>query len=321
MQASELLDVVVAEVHDEAPGIRTFVLRPVAGQDLAAFAAGDHIDVHLGNGLIRQYSLFNGPESRDRYEIGVKKEPESRGGSRWMHEQVRPGDALRISRPKNNFPLKLTSEHYVLAAGGIGITPILSMARHLAALSQSFELHYFVRSQEHAAFKELIAGLAGGGGLTLHCGLSVDETGAALTRVLSERRACSELYLCGPGPFMDSAVSLANECAWPAGHVHLERFSAPTVVAAGDSFRVRLVKSQKEFEVPAGRTIIRVLADNGVEVPTSCESGVCGTCLTDVVGGVPDHRDVYLTDEEKAEGRVMCPCVSRSRTSVLELNL
>lgn len=317
----EWMDVVVSDIRNEAPGVLAFELRAATGEVLPQFDAGAHLDVHLAHGLIRQYSLCNGPDCRDHYLIGVKEEPESRGGSRWMHRGLRKGEVIQVSTPKNNFPLAPGARHYIFVAGGIGITPILSMARHLAVSGASFELHYFARSEHHFPFRELIAATVPEGQLRLHAGLSPEETERVLADVVREAKAESRLYMCGPGPLMEKLVALAAGGGWRPDHIHLERFSAPTPCTEGGEFSVRLVRSGKTFAIPPDRTITQVLAEQGIAIPTSCEAGVCGTCLTDILSGDPDHRDVYLSDADKAAGRKLCPCVSRSFSATLELDL
>jgi vanillate O-demethylase ferredoxin subunit len=313
------LSVTVREIRQEALDIKSFLLADAGGHPLPAFTAGSHIDVHIGNGLIRQYSLCNGPDQTDAYLIAVKREPQSRGGSAAMHE-LKQGDTVTIGTPRNNFPLAADASHHVLLAAGIGITPLLSMARHLRAAQASFELHYFTRSPEHAAFRELLS--APERTASFYHGLQPEDMQQRLHTLLEQRRAGAHLYFCGPRPFMDMTLSCAAP-AWPPGTVHLEYFAADPAALAGpqETFKVRLAKRGVSFDVPAGTPITAVLAEHGCAIETSCEQGVCGTCLTGVLEGIPDHRDVFLTEAERSAGNKMLPCVSRARSPVLVLDL
>lgn len=318
-----LIELIVGKVQQQTPDVRSLELRAVEGSELPAFEAGSHLDLHLGNGQIRQYSLCNGPDCRDHYLIGVKREAESRGGSRWMHETLIEGDLIRASLPKNNFPLAADAAHCVLLAGGIGITPILSMAQHLASEGRSFIVHYFVRSAEHVAFKDILQPFMAAKQVVLHEALTPQATEECLRKLLASRLSDTHLFMCGPGVFMDIACACAEQAAWPKNSVHLERFAAggeaPSV--EGGVFTVRLVRQDRRFVIPPNRTIASVLTDNGIGVALSCEQGVCGTCITDVLSGTPDHRDLYLTDDERSACNKICVCVSRSLSPVLELDM
>lgn len=314
--------VAVSRVADEAPDIRSFVLEPVDGAALPPCTPGSHIDVYLQPGLTRQYSLCNGPQEQGHYQIAVKKEPASRGGSRHMHEQVRPGDRLEISAPKNNFALDAGASPCLLVAGGIGITPLLSMAKHLVAAGREFELLYFSRAVAQTAFHALLSSPQFGRRVAFHYALEPDAVRAYLRRKLWQRDGDTQLYLCGPRPFMD-LVEQTAAATWPPASVHLEYFGADPQASAGPraSFVVRLARSGLACEVGTGQTVVDAVAAQGVQIETSCEQGVCGTCLTGVLAGTPDHRDVFLTDDEKQAGDKFCPCVSRSLGPELVLDL
>ncbi len=312
----------VRSVVAEAPDIRSFFLEALDGAPLPPFTPGAHIDVHLAPGLTRQYSLCNGPHERGHYQIAVKKETASRGGSRRLHESVQAGDVLEISAPKNNFELDTGASPCLLVAGGIGITPLLAMAKHLAAAGREFELLYFSRSPAQTAFHEALSASAFGRRVTFHYALEPDAVRAYLRRKLWQRDGDTQLYLCGPRPFMD-LVEQTAAATWPPSAVHLEYFSADPQASAGPraSFVVRLARSGMACEVAAEQTVVDALAARGISVETSCEQGVCGTCLTGVLAGTPDHRDVFLTDDEKQSGDRFCPCVSRSLSPELVLDL
>ncbi|MEP6501769.1 MAG: PDR/VanB family oxidoreductase [Betaproteobacteria bacterium] len=320
---SPQLEVRVARKTREARDICAFELRLVDGTPLPAFSAGSHIDVHLPGGLTRQYSLCNAPVERHRYLIGVLREPASRGGSQAMHELVREGDTLRIGAPRNHFALAADARHSLLLAGGIGITPILSMAEHLAAAGDDFSLHYSVRSADRAAFVDRLCDGAFGGRAHVHRDDGDVAQRVDLARLLERPGPGRHVYVCGPKGFIDAVVALAIERGWPQEQVHREFFSGPEVapLVADESFEVRLARSGRIVVVPKDVSVARALAAVGIDVPTSCEQGVCGTCLTRVVDGVPEHRDLYLTPEEQACNDQFTPCCSRSKTPLLVLDL
>lgn len=316
------LTVKVRQIRDEALEVSSFELVHAAGGVLPAFTPGSHIDVHIAEGLVRQYSLCNRPDETASYLIAVKKEPGSRGGSRAMHERLREGSELVISLPRNNFALDTRAGHHLLVAGGIGITPLLSMARHLLRAGASFELQYFSRSIQHTPFHGLLSGPEFRGRVAFHYALEPDAVRAYLRKLLWRRADGAHLYLCGPRPFMDM-VEVSAAPTWPPEAVHLEYFAADPASLAGPrgSFRVRLARSGGEYLVPPDLSIVKALAGHGVTIETSCEQGVCGTCLTGLLEGEPDHRDVFLTDAEKLAGDKLMPCVSRARSEVLVLDL
>lgn len=316
------LGVKVARKVLEAAEICSFELNRAGGGTLPPFSAGSHIDVHIGEGLVRQYSLCIAPGDPSFYRIAVKHEPQSRGGSRAMHERVREGDLLQISAPRNNFALQEGGDHSVLIAGGIGITPLLSMALELDRQGRSFELQYFSRSIAHTAFHALLSQKKFSAKVGFHYALEPDAVRAYLRKHLWHHQEGAHLYLCGPRPFMD-LVEQTAAITWAPEAVHLEYFTADPASLAGprETFIVRLARSGRECAIPADRSIVQALRDNGVDVETSCEQGVCGTCLTGLLEGLPDHRDVFLTDEEREAGDKIMPCVSRARSDVLVLDL
>ncbi|MBV4551933.1 PDR/VanB family oxidoreductase [Pseudomonas sp. SWRI102] len=316
-----MIEVQVAARRDEALDICSYELTSIDGQPLPPFRAGAHIDVHLPDGLIRQYSLCNHPEERHRYLIGVLKDPSSRGGSRGLHEQIQPGTRLLISEPRNLFALAPQARRSLLFAGGIGITPLLCMAEHLAQSGAAFALHYCARSRERAAFVERLQQSPYADRVFLH----FDEqptTALDAARVLACPGDDLHLYVCGPGGFMQHVLDTAKAQGWQEPNLHREYFAAaPTDTSADGSFSVKLARSGLVFEVPADRSVVQVLESHGVEVPISCEQGVCGTCLTRVLEGVPEHRDMFLTEAEQALNDQFTPCCSRSRTPLLVLDL
>ncbi|CDX35870.1 Ferredoxin [Mesorhizobium plurifarium] len=312
------LRVAVARKWRTADGIAGFELRPVKGI-LPTFQPGAHIDVHMPNGEIRQYSITNGPGETGSFTIGVKLEPDSKGGSKCMHETVREGDVLAISEPRNNFPLRRDAIKTIFVAGGIGITPLLAMAQALKNQELTHELHYFAQGEQHLAFADRLAEL--GDALKPHLGLSPDATGAELRRVLAEYRNGMHLYICGPGPMLEAARRIAAEQGWPDSAVHFEYFKNTNKIDDSSSFEVALARSCVTLQVPAGKTILQVMRESGIDVPSSCEQGACGTCVATVIEGEPDHQDVYLNDAERKAGTKIMTCVSRAKSARLVLDI
>jgi vanillate O-demethylase ferredoxin subunit len=315
------IQVRVASKTREAEAICSYELVRVDGGPLPPFEAGAHVDVHLGEHIVRQYSLCNPPGETHRYQIGVLRDEASRGGSRAMHDEIDTGSTLHISAPKNHFPL-VAAKRSLLFAGGIGVTPILAMAETLASTGADFEMHYSARSPERAAFRERIAGSIFAGRIHFHYDSGDAAQKLDLAALLSTPNADTHLYVCGPQGYIDHVLGSAKAFGWPASQLHVEYFGAAAVDTSGDgAFDVKLASSGKVVTVPAGITVIKALAAQGVEIPYSCEEGVCGTCLTRVLEGVPDHRDLYLTEEEQAANDQFTPCCSRAKTSVLVLDL
>ncbi|MDX6740617.1 PDR/VanB family oxidoreductase [Actinocorallia sp. A-T 12471] len=309
----------VARRVAEADGVVSLDLVAADTRRLAPFTAGAHVDVTLPGGITRQYSLCNDPAERDRYRLGVLLSKESRGGSLGIHE-LTEGDVVTVSVPRDNFPLDETAAHSLLVAGGIGITPMMSMAHRLAALGGSFALHYCARSYRRAAFVQELCQEGFGHRVWTH----FDDDRADLRflpdRYLAEPGPDTHLYVCGPTGFMDFVLAAARERGWREDRVHREYFTAE-VDTGGSSFTVRTRRSGLTLTVPEDRSIADVLADHGVTVPLSCEQGVCGTCLTPVLEGEPDHRDLYLSDAEKQTNKEMTVCCSRSHSPELLLDI
>lgn len=312
------LRVCVARKWITAPSVAAFRLESI-NHPLPDFEAGAHIDVHLPNGLIRQYSLTNGPHETSAYVIGVKLEPRSGGGSSALHESVREGDVLAISEPRNNFNLVKNAQHTTLIAGGIGITPLLAMAKTLHPAGKPFALHYFVRSMEYTAFREDL--MPFGTRVRLHERLDGDGTRERLGELLATRPNGGHVYICGPWPMLEVARAAAEQAGWPEDAVHFECFSNTLSIDDSSAFEIVLARSALTLQVPAGKTIVQVLRDNGISIPTSCEQGACGTCLTTVLDGRPDHQDVYLSKAEQASGACILPCISRAKSSRLTLDI
>ena len=321
MTSSSTIAVRVARKSTEAIDICSLELVALDGAALPAFSAGSHIDVQLPGGITRQYSLCNNGESH-RYVVSVLRDPASRGGSQAVHDQVAEGDTLTISAPRNHFALAHDAKQHLLLAGGIGVTPILCMAERLAVTGGDFHMHYCTRSKERTAFLQHITDAAYAERVVFH----FDDGGATqkldLAATLATPRDGVHLYVCGPKGFMDAVLATARAQGWPEAQLHYE-FFAGVVVASDDdaSFEVQLASSGKVVRVPLGKTVVKALEEAGVEVQVSCEQGVCGTCLTRVLEGIPDHKDMYLTPEEQAANDQFLPCCSRAKSARLVLDL
>lgn len=317
---NDWLQVRVARKAREADDIASFSLAPVEGEALPAYEAGAHIDVKLPDGTVRQYSLCGPATETDRYTLGVLREAGGRGGSTQMHDVVQEGDLLEISKPRNLFPL-VPQKRAILFAGGIGVTPILAMADSLAQEDVPFEVHYCTRSTKRAAFAEWLQALV----LTDCAWLHFDdqpETALDATAILSQPDPDTHLYVCGPDGFMDHVIDTARAAGWAESNIHFERFSAaPADEAAQGSFEIEIEGTGQLVLVAPGQPAIEALAEAGIEIPISCEQGICGTCLTDVVSGVPDHQDMFLSDEEKAANDCFTPCCSRALTPRLTIRI
>jgi len=312
------LRVVVAAKRPVASDVASFRLEPLTGT-LPAFQPGAHIDVHLPNALVRQYSITNGPDETGAYVIAVKREEPSRGGSACLHDVVGEGDVLAISEPRSNFPLRRDAVRTLLLAGGIGLTPLLSMARTLSLSALAFELHHFARDAAHAPLADAVAAL--GEAAHVHLGLDAQATGERIEALLTGYAEHDHVYVCGPAPMIAATRASAERLGWPESAVHYEHFANENAIDTGSGFEIVLARSGVTLEVPAGSTIVEVLREHGLDIVTSCEQGACGTCKVAVLEGEPDHQDVYLGASERAGGKVMMACVSRARSARLVLDL
>ncbi|MDG2428275.1 MAG: Rieske 2Fe-2S domain-containing protein [Acidimicrobiales bacterium] len=301
-----------------AEGIVGLELESI-GKPLPTPQPGAHIDVHLPNGLVRQYSLTNAPGQGSLYRLGVKLESDSRGGSSCLHETVKEGDVLAISEPRNNFSLRRDAVKTLLVAGGIGVTPLLSMAHTLRNNKLDYELHYFAQTDGHLAFPEVLQEF--GDAVVLHLGLSPEATSKELTALLLGYKSAMHVYVCGPGPMLEAARRIASEEGWPDTAVHFEYFRNTIEIDSSSSFEVSLARSALTLEIPSGKTILEILRANGITLMSSCEQGACGTCEVPVVEGDPEHQDVYLNDSEKAAGQRIMTCVSRAKSPRLVLDI
>ena len=311
----------VKRICYEAERINSYELVSPTGADLAPFTAGGHIDLHLSNGMLRCYSLLNDQRERHRYVIAVNKDPSGRGGSSFVHDHLKVGDIVSVSLPRNNFALCEGAEHTVLIAGGIGITPLLSMIRRLQALGRSAELFYAARTRPAAAFLDELRALGLNGSLALHLDFDDDRSDRPfdLAAIVAQTPAQSHLYCCGPTPMLQAFEAATADR--PADHVHVEYFQAAEAPATDGGFEVRLARSNRTIAVEAGKTILDALLDAGIAANYACTEGVCGTCETRVIEGTPDHRDQFLSREEQAANNTIMICCSgaKSRTLVLDI--
>jgi ferredoxin-NADP reductase len=316
-QASDaLIDVRLTAIRYAARDTNLYEFRRTDGKQLPAYEPGAHIDLHLPNGLIRNYSLIIARPELGVYTFGIKRDPASRGGSRYIHDELRVGKTLKISAPRNNFPLKEDAKHTILLAGGIGITPIWCMVQRLQELGRSWQLYYSCRSRADMAFLDALEGMA-------PSQLHFDDENAGkfldIGAIVAEAPTDTHLYCCGPTPMLNAFEAMTKD--WPREQVHIEYFTPKAEPAKKGGFSVELARSNQEFFIPEGRTILEVLLDEGVDVDYSCELGICGACEQRVISGIPEHRDAILTEEEQAENtRVMICCAGcKSERLVLDL--
>ncbi|QRF61790.1 PDR/VanB family oxidoreductase [Variovorax paradoxus] len=315
------LDLCLRQIRLEARGIASYEFVSADGRPLPPFTAGAHIDLHLPREMIRSYSLLNAPSDAARYVVAVQRDAQGRGGSAWMHAQPRVGDRIRASLPGNDFALDEEAAHSVFIAGGIGITPILSMLHRLEELGRRWQLHYAGRSPEETAFADTLRAMQGGRG----CGEVEFRFGSSraerldIAAIVRNAPAGAHLYCCGPARMIDAFV---EACAGrPAHTVHFERFAAGSAAATEGGYEVVLERSGQRLAVAPGKTILDTLLDNAIDVPYACSAGVCGTCRTRVIAGEPDHRDDYLDAQEKQSNEAIMICCSGSRSKTLVLDL
>ena len=321
LSSQPLLAVRVCEVRHAAIDVLSLVLASLDGGPLPACTAGAHIDVALPNGMLRQYSLCHTGPALRLYEIAILLDRDGRGGSACAHRDIRPGDTLQISPPRNLFPL-LPAGRPVLFAGGIGITPILAMAGALHAAGRDFELHYCSRSPERAAYRDTLARAAYAPQLRLYHDSTPEAGRLDAEAVLRRAGANAHLYVCGPAGFIRHVCGAARQAGWDESRVHFEHFAAPAqpAVAAG-GFELILARRGQRVPVGPTETAAQALLAHGVALNLSCEQGVCGACLLPVLDGLPDHRDVFLSPAERDAGRCFTPCCSRALSPTLTIDL
>lgn len=312
------LDLRVLSRRLEAEDIVALVLGAPDGGDLPPFSAGSHIDVEAAPGVVRQYSLCNTPGSRDHYEIAVLREPASRGGSIALHERFGEGDPIRVSEPRNHFALRPVTGESLLLAGGIGITPLLCMAERLSAVGAPFRLHYCTRDPARTAFRNRIAGSAFAGVTSFHFDDGPGSQRLDPRALFASAAPASEIYVCGPPGFIAWIDAAAVAAGIGAERVHREYFASAPVDTDGDrAFQLRLASSGLTIDVGADESAAAALARHGIEIAVSCEQGICGTCVTRVIEGEPDHRDMLMIDSNEE----FTPCCSRALTPLLVIDL
>jgi len=317
-RAAGLFEVRLAEVEAVARDTNVYTFRRTDGGRLPSYKPGAHIDIHLPNGLIRQFSLLNPDADPESYVVAIKLDAASRGGSRYIFDDLRVGHALKISAPRNNFPLVEDAEHVVLFAGGIGITPIWCMAQQLAAQARSWELHYSCRSRPDMAF---LAAMEKLGPERVHLHFD-DESGGKfldLAAAIAAAPANAHFYCCGPNPML--AAFEAAAAGRPRPQVHVEYFTPKAEAATSGGFWVELARSGEEYYIPEGKKILEVLYEAGVDVDYSCELGICGECVTRVISGIPEHRDSVLSEEEQASNEKVMICCAGCKSERLVLDM
>ena len=310
-------EVRVAERDDVADGVVALEFEHPQGDDLPAWSPGAHVDVVLGQGMVRQYSLCGDPDERKRWRIAILRERYGRGGSAYVHDNLASDAIVTVSEPRNHFELAPAS-HYVFIAGGIGITPILAMIRSRDVQGADWQLHYGGRTRASMAFThELTAAF---GDRVRIC--PQDEVGLLdLPRILAQPDSDTLIYCCGPGPLLDAVEGRCH--GWPTGSLRVERFQPKeqAELTQYGSFEVELARSGTTVAVAAGQSVLDAVRAAGVAVASSCEEGTCGTCEVAVLDGEVDHRDSILSPDEQAADDAMLICVSRARCPRLVLDL
>ncbi len=300
-----------------ADGIHLLEFRDAGGKTLPEFSAGAHVAIRTPNGQLRKYSLCNDPAERDRYLVAIKREANGRGGSINLIDQVRSGDELMVTAPINDFGLPPRAQDFLFIAGGIGITPIMAMIREVIAQKKRFRLYYCSRSPETTAFRDELAAPEFAGLVTIHYDQGDPSASLDLKPILAERKNREHLYCCGPRPLMEAVRLMTDH--WSPTAVHFEAFSeAETHKPDDKAFKVKLARSGKVLDVPTTKTVLEVLRDHGLEVPSSCETGTCGTCRTKMLAGEADHRDLVLAEHERKDTIMIC--VSRARSDEITID-
>jgi tetrachlorobenzoquinone reductase len=307
----------------EAADVLSFLIRPINGKGDVSIDPGAHIDIHLPNGLMRSYSLSNGTSDQGLYRITVARDPNSRGGSIFMHDGIRIGQMIEVSAPRNNFRLEESAALSTFVAGGIGVTPFVPMITRLNALGRKWRLHYCVRTRPQAALLEELRTLEQTGMGELLVNFDHEPGGGMLDlqMILKSLPEGAHVYCCGPTGMLDAFRTGAKSCGLPENRVHFEYFSGNVSKDLEGGFRLILQKSGIQLSVKPGETILQAVTNAGVDAPYSCEQGLCGSCATHVISGVPDHRDMMLSDQQRTENNIMMICCSGSKSPELILDL
>ncbi len=322
MKDGDLIPVSVKEISPNGLGNLSLKFIPETGEIFPGYSAGAHIDIMIPGIGPRQYSLCGIPDHRQSYEICVRLADISSGGSRYLHQQLKPGDRLSISRPRNHFP-RPEAGRYLLLAGGIGITPLLAMAEELALQQIDFEIHYYVATARHVAFAARLEQLSAAGNIVIHCSDEGDSLRQRPPACLTAPEADIAVIACGPDGFIQRLQDMMKIYGWQPSQFSFERFTPVGMNndVANKSFYIELASTGQRLQVAPEQTIAQVLLHARIEVMLSCEQGICGSCITDVIDGIPEHRDGVLTAEEKAGNRQITLCCSRAKTPVLVLDL
>lgn len=300
-----------------ADGIHILEFRDAGGQPLPEFSAGAHIAIQAPNGLLRKYSLCNDPAERNRYLVAIKREANGRGGSCNLIDNTKAGDELMVAPPVNDFGLPPRAQDFLFIAGGIGITPIMAMIREVLRQGKRFRLFYCSRSPEMTAFLDEMSAPEFKNQVTIHYDQGDPARSLDLKPVLAERKNREHLYCCGPRPLMEAVRNMTDH--WSSTAVHFEAFSeAETHKPTDKPFKLRLARSGEVLDVPTTKTILEILRDRGLEVPSSCETGTCGTCRTKLIAGEADHRDLVLAEHERADTVMIC--VSRAKSDEITID-
>ena len=320
VRAAGLIEVKLTNIETVARDTNVYTFRKPDVGKLPPYKPGAHIDIHLPNGLTRQFSLLNPDANPESYIVAIKLDAASRGGSRYIFDELKVGHTLKISAPRNNFPLVENAERVVLFAGGIGITPIWCMAQELAAQNRPWELYYSCRSRADTAFLATLEKFAPEQ-VHLHFDDEADGKFLDLAAAIAGAPANAHFYCCGPNPMLKAFEAAA--AGRPRSHVHVEYFTPKEEAKADElgGFWVELARSGEEYFIPPGRKVLEVLFEAGVDVDYSCELGICGECVTRVISGEPIHHDAVLSEEEQATNeRVMiCCCGCKSERLVLDM--
>ena len=309
----------VVDIVEETSTIKRFKLAPLENKPLPVFSGGSHITTIVQKGeeiLERHYSLISHPtKQRDFYEIAISLNDKSSGGSLYWHTQMKIGDKLEISLPKNQFALSYQAKHHVFFAAGIGITPFLTMIEDLQLEGKTFELHYAAKSKEACAFYDVLSELS----TQVHFYFSEDGN-RLVPDMMKDFQIGTHVYFCGPNQMIREFTDVARSYGYPEKGIHFELFSPP-VYEQMDAFQVMLQESNQTIDVPEGATLLDTLLENGIKARYSCKAGGCGSCEIEVLEGEVEHRDVFYTDEERKGKQVILSCISRAKSKKLVLNL
>lgn len=313
------IDVIVDKINLESPAVKSFKLVPANGSPLPRFSGGSHISTfmqtHRGQ-IERHYSLTNDPDTTVYYQIAIRRSDQSKGGSIYWHDHVKIGDKLKISYPKNHFPLSFMAKHHVFFAAGIGITPFLAMAADLKKKGKSFELHYAARSKELCAFYDFLISTYPE---ETHFYFSSEKQRMS-TNLMKNQLIGTHVYFCGSEAIMREYAEAAKTYGYPKKNIHFELFTPPNF-GPEQAFQVKLNRSNQILDIPEGHSLLETLLNNNIQAPYSCKIGGCGSCQIDVLDGGIDHRDFFLSDKEKNEGNTMLTCVSRAKSGCLVIDL